>query len=95
MPPYAAMVTGYYCTAHSGMGGTIDSGYGGSSGYGSYSGIDLPTVYSNVNMGQVAENLLKVRVIHSNLLLLLLVEVMQLKIQMIQLITHIQLEVHS
>ena len=49
MPPYAEMVTGYYCTAHSGMGGQIDSGYGGSSGYGSYSGnVNLPTVYSNV-----------------------------------------------
>ena len=47
MPPYAEMVTGYYCTAHSGMGGQIDSGYGGSSGYGSYSGnVNLPTVYS-------------------------------------------------
>ena len=49
MPPYAEMVTGYFCTAHSGMGGQIDSGYGGSSGYGSYSGnVNLPTVYTNV-----------------------------------------------
>ena len=48
MPPYAEMVTGYFCTAHSNMGGIIDSGYGGSSGYGSYSGnVNLPTVYSN------------------------------------------------
>ena len=68
MPPYAEMVTGYYCTAHSGMGGTIDSGYGGSSGYGSYSGnVDLPTVYSNVTQqGPTLENLLKVKAIHSS-----------------------------
>ena len=49
MPPYAEMISGYYCTAHSNMGGFVDSGYGGSSGYGSYSGnVNLPTVYSNV-----------------------------------------------
>ena len=61
MPPYAEMVTGYYCTSHSGMGGTIDSGYGGSSGYGSYSGnVDLPTVYSNVTQqGPNARKLVK------------------------------------
>ena len=43
------------------MGGTIDSGYGGSSGYGSYSGnVDLPTVYSNVTQqGPNARKLVK------------------------------------
>jgi len=61
MPPYAAMVTGYYCTAHSNMGGTIDSGHNGSSGYGDFSGnVDLPTVYSNVTQqGPGARKLVK------------------------------------
>lgn len=61
MPPYAEMVTGYYCTAHSAMGSTIDSGHGGSSGYGNYSGnVDLPTIYTNItNSGPTARKLVK------------------------------------
>lgn len=61
MPPYAQMVTNYYCTAHSGMGGIIDSGHNGSSGYGNYSGnVNLPTVYSNVTQqGPNARKLVK------------------------------------
>ena len=61
MPPYAQMVINYYCTAHSGMGGTIDSGHNGSSGYGDYSGnVNLPTVYSNVTQqGPTGRRLVK------------------------------------
>ena len=61
MPPYAQMVINYYCTAHGGMGGTIDSGHNGSSGYGDYSGnVNLPTVYSNVTQqGPNARKLVK------------------------------------